>query len=99
TCALPIFAYPGGIARGGVHPRGGHRPARWSGRPGPGRVEFDVDQEHEPMSAAQTGHALITGDQLVEMMGLIRGADSVELKLTIPEGAQRSAIRALRMDP
>jgi len=51
------------------------------------------------MTAAQTAPALITGDQLVEMMGLIRGADSVELKLTIPEGAQRSAIRALRMDP
>ena len=51
------------------------------------------------MTTAQTAPAPITGDQLVEMMGLIRGADSVELKLTIPEGAQRSAIRALRMDP
>ena len=51
------------------------------------------------MTAAQTAPALITGDQLVEMMGLIRDADSVELKLTIPEGAQRSAIQALRMDP
>jgi len=51
------------------------------------------------MTAAQTAPALITGDQLVEMMGLIRDSDTVELKLTIPEGAQRSAIQALRMDP
>jgi hypothetical protein len=51
------------------------------------------------VTTAQTPGALITGDQLVEMMGLIRDADSVELKLTVPEGAQRSAIQALRMDP
>ena len=51
------------------------------------------------MTSAQAAPALITGDQLVEMMALIRDADSVELKLTIPEGAQRSAIQALRMDP
>jgi hypothetical protein len=51
------------------------------------------------MTTAPTAPALITGDQLVEMMGLIRDADSVELKLTIPEAAQRSAIQALRMDP
>ena len=51
------------------------------------------------MTSAQAAPALITGDQLVEMMGLIRDADSVELKLTIPEGSQRSAIKALRMDP
>ena len=51
------------------------------------------------MTSAHTSPPFITGDQLVEMMGLIRGADTVELKLTIPEGAQRSAIQALRMDP
>jgi hypothetical protein len=51
------------------------------------------------MTTAQSAPALITGDQLVELMGLIRGADSVELKLTVPEVAQRSAIRALDLDP
>jgi hypothetical protein len=51
------------------------------------------------MTTAQSGSALVTGPQLVEMMGLIREADSVELKLTVPEEAQRSAIRALRLDP
>jgi hypothetical protein len=41
----------------------------------------------------------LSDDALVEMLSLMRGADSVELKLTIPEPAQRSAIEALGMDP
>ena len=41
----------------------------------------------------------LSDDALVEMLSLMRGADSVELKLTIPESAQRSAIEALGMDP
>ncbi len=41
----------------------------------------------------------LTVEQLSEMMPLLRGSDSVELKLTVPDGAQRSAVRALRMDP
>jgi hypothetical protein len=41
----------------------------------------------------------ISDDQLVEMLSLMRGADSVELKLTVPESNQRSALQALGMDP
>ncbi len=37
--------------------------------------------------------------QLAEFLELIRGADSVELKLTVPELDQRSAVTALGMDP
>jgi len=40
-----------------------------------------------------------TGEELVRLLALIKESDSVELKLTVPEGAQRSAIQALRMDP
>ena len=36
--------------------------------------------------------------QLAEMMSLLRGSDSVELKLTVPAAQQREAIRALRLD-
>jgi hypothetical protein len=36
--------------------------------------------------------------QLVEMMGLLRGSDTVELKLTVPAAQQRDAIRALGLD-
>jgi hypothetical protein len=38
-------------------------------------------------------------DQLRQLLGLIKGADSVELKLTVPEQDQRSTVRALGMDP
>src|SRR4051812_26133612 len=48
-----------------------------------------------PTAAAPT----LSDDGLVEMLSLIEGADSVELKLTIPESSQRSAFEALGMDP
>lgn len=37
--------------------------------------------------------------QLVELVELIGGADTVELKLTVPEADHRSAVAALGMDP
>jgi hypothetical protein len=43
--------------------------------------------------------ATYTGEQIAGFLDLVRGADSVELKLTIPEYDQRSAIAALDMDP
>jgi hypothetical protein len=41
----------------------------------------------------------LSDDALVEMLSLMKGAGSVELKLTIPESAQRSTVQALGMDP
>jgi hypothetical protein len=41
----------------------------------------------------------IADDRLVELLELVRGADSVELKLTVPEPDQRSTMQALGMDP
>jgi hypothetical protein len=43
--------------------------------------------------------ATYTGEQIAGFLDLVRGADSVELKLTIPDLDQRSAIAALDMDP
>jgi hypothetical protein len=37
--------------------------------------------------------------QLAELMSLLRGSDSVELKLTVPCAQQRAAVRALALDP
>ncbi len=42
--------------------------------------------------------ALVSAE-LLELMELVRDADSVELKLTIPESEQRSTIAALEIDP
>jgi hypothetical protein len=41
----------------------------------------------------------ILDERLGEFLGLIEGADSVELKLTVPESNQRSAVGSLGMDP
>jgi hypothetical protein len=41
----------------------------------------------------------LSGDDLVAAMALVDEADSVELKLTVPDSARWSAISALDMDP
>jgi hypothetical protein len=41
----------------------------------------------------------LTDEALAEMLSLIQGAGSVELKLTIPESSQRSTVLGLGMDP
>jgi hypothetical protein len=41
----------------------------------------------------------LSDEQLREVLGLIKGADSVELKLTIPDEHRRSTVMRLGMDP
>lgn len=41
----------------------------------------------------------LIGEELEQMFGLIKGADSVELKLTVPDADHRSTVSALGMDP
>jgi len=41
----------------------------------------------------------LSGEQLTELLALIKGADSVELKLSVPDGNRRSTVAALDMDP
>src|SRR3954463_7651054 len=49
---------------------------------------------------AKTANGLAMSDeQLAKMLALAKGADSIELKLTVPESDQRSAITSLGMDP
>jgi hypothetical protein len=49
--------------------------------------------------ATTTEAPRLSDEQLEELLALIKGADSVELKLTVPEAGQRSAVVALGMDP
>src|SRR3954470_7673232 len=54
------------------------------------------------MSAATSAPATPTGfskEQLVQLLRTLKGADSVELKLTVPEPHQRSTVQALALDP
>jgi len=41
----------------------------------------------------------LTPDQLAAMLDALEGADSVELKVTVPDAVRRSAVSALEMDP
>ena len=45
------------------------------------------------------GPQSISDQDLIEVLALIEAADSVELKLTVPEAAHRSAVAALDLDP
>lgn len=49
-----------------------------------------------PQASTQPG---FSNQALVELLGLIKGSDTVELKLTVPESDQRSTTVALGMDP
>src|SRR5689334_18510549 len=47
----------------------------------------------------RTAPRQLSGEQLAEVIGLIKKSDSVELKLTVPEVDHRSTVRALGLDP
>jgi len=51
------------------------------------------------MATTTTRRAAISDDELLDALALMEHSDSVELKLTIPEGHQRSAVEALGLDP
>jgi hypothetical protein len=48
---------------------------------------------------AKKGSGELSNEHLAELFALIAGSDSVELKVTLPESEQRSAVRALQVDP
>jgi hypothetical protein len=48
-----------------------------------------------PVAAAPN----LSDEQVIELLALIKGADSVELKLSIPQPAQRAAFERLGLDP
>jgi hypothetical protein len=51
------------------------------------------------MATTTTPRPALGDDELQTLLGLIKGADSVELKLTVPEQNQRATIRSLGLDP
>jgi hypothetical protein len=51
------------------------------------------------MTSASAAAPTLSDEQFAELVGLIKDADSVELKLTVPEADHRSTIGALGMDP
>ena len=51
------------------------------------------------MTTTQPTPVALSQEQIAEMLGLLKDSDSVELKLTVPEQDQRSAVVTLGMDP
>jgi hypothetical protein len=51
------------------------------------------------MAASKLAGRSLSDDDLVGLLALLEDADSVELKLTIPESEQRSSVLALGVDP
>ena len=50
-------------------------------------------------TAKKTTPRGFSDEDLISLMALMRGSDSVELKLTVPESDQRSTVLALGLDP
>ena len=51
------------------------------------------------MSAPRTGNRALSDEDRASLLALIEGADSVELKLTVPEADHVSAVASLGIDP
>ena len=51
------------------------------------------------MSATRTGNRALSDEDRASLLALIEGADSVELKLTVPEADHVSAVASLGIDP
>jgi hypothetical protein len=51
------------------------------------------------MPTATRARSTFSDEELQELVALIQDADSVELKLTVPDADQRSTVRALEVDP
>ena len=50
-------------------------------------------------SMAETSAPALSGSQLGEILRLLPGSDSVELKVTVPEAGRRRVMERLGMDP
>jgi hypothetical protein len=51
------------------------------------------------MTATRKGRPHLQDDQLAELLSLIKGAKTVELKVTVPDDARYTTLRALEIDP
>jgi hypothetical protein len=58
-----------------------------------------VDDTTGPKESGERRAVPLTPEQLSEMLKVMKGADSVELKLSVPDADTRSTVAALDMDP
>jgi hypothetical protein len=60
---------------------------------------ISVAMKGDLMTSTTATRPVLSDEDFVRLVALIKDADSVELKLTVPEADQRSAVAALGMDP
>jgi hypothetical protein len=67
----------------------------------PGVVRPHTQDGHRGVkeALAEPRAGTLSSEQLAQLLRLLRRADGVELKLTVPDGDRRSAVAALDMDP
>jgi hypothetical protein len=77
------------------------QPARVVSRhPGPCQSQGKQEEAVVPESQERTNRdKSLSPEQLTEVLGLIKGADSVELKLSVPDSNRRSTVASLDLDP
>ena len=78
----------------GVPQRSGH-----AGSPQPGDARSPVNVEPVRMAQSPPRLTELPDKELKKLLDLLKGSDSAELKLTVPEEHQRSTVSALGMDP
>lgn len=50
-------------------------------------------------SSARSKSAMLSGEQVAELLELLKGAQTVELKASVPDASMRSVVTSLGMDP
>jgi len=63
------------------------------------RARYRLAERRDQVSTTPDARPQLDDEQLREVLGLIREADSVELKLTVPDKDRRSTVQALGLDP
>jgi hypothetical protein len=64
-----------------------------------GQILEQVEAEADTGASSATSPPAFSTEEIASLFALIKGSDSVELKLTVPEPHQRSTMTALGLDP
>jgi hypothetical protein len=65
----------------------------------PGTAKRTPTTSRKATTTARRAPSRLTADDLQKLVGLLSGADSTELKLTVPPSSHRDTIRGLPIDP
>ena len=102
TCGRVVAAHPArcqGLATTGFPDRGAPAGARQGGSKMTASNSTTARPAPSPVEVAQAAAPMLSSEQLIELLASIRGADTVELKATVPDTDRRSVVAAFRHGP